>query len=101
MLSYERLRTMATLVTAVAYFARLELGHTVKLNLLVRPIYQASKRIYGIPEFRFYAIAEGIKQVLFGRQKGIGKPPHHTNSPTVALPSGPLKNGESPANPPP
>ncbi len=75
MLSYERLRTMATLVTAVAYFARLELGHTVKLNLLVRPIYQASKRIYGIPEFRFYAIAEGIKQVLFGRQKGIGKPP--------------------------
>ena len=71
LLSYERLRSMATLVMAVAYFACVDLGRVVKLKILLQHIYRAAKRIYGIPEFRFYAIADGVKQVLFARPIGI------------------------------
>ena len=75
LLTYQRLRSMAVLVMAVAYFACVYLGKSIKLKILVQHIEQAAKRIYGIPEFRFYALADGIKQVLFGRHSGIGKPP--------------------------
>ena len=75
LLRYRRLRTMAVLVMAVAYFACVYLGKSIKLRILVQHIQQAAKRIYGIPEFRFYALADGIKQVLFGRYGGMGKPP--------------------------
>lgn len=75
LLRYERLRSMAVLVMAVAYFACVYLGKLAKLKILLQHIYQAAKRIYGIPEFRFYAIADGVKQVLFGSHSGIGRPP--------------------------
>ena len=42
------------------------------LVILVQHVQRAAKRIYGVPEFRFYAIADGIKQLLFGRNTGIG-----------------------------
>ena len=45
-----------------------------KLVILVQQIERAAKRIYGVPEFRFYAIADGIKQLLFGRNTEIGLP---------------------------
>ena len=41
-------------------------------RLLVQHIERAAKRIYGIPEFRFCGIADGIKQLLYGRAAGIG-----------------------------
>ena len=72
LLKYERLRNMAALVMIAAFFACVYLGKRAKLALLVQHIEQAAKRIYGIPEFRFYAIADGIKQLLFGRHSGIG-----------------------------
>lgn len=53
LLTYERLRDMAALVMAVAYFACVYLGKSIKLKILVRHIEQAARRIYGIPEFRF------------------------------------------------
>ena len=74
LLTYDRLRNLVTLVLVAAYFACVYLGKRAKLALLVGHIERAAKRIYGIPEFRFYAIADGIKQLLFGRQTGIGPP---------------------------
>lgn len=75
LLTYQRLRTMAVLVMAVAYFACVYLGRSIKLEILVQHIQRAAKRIYGIAEFRFHAVADGIKQVLFSSRSGIGKPP--------------------------
>jgi len=75
LLRYERLRSMAALVMAVAYFACVSPGKVVKLKILLQHVYRAAKRIYGIPEFRFYAIADGVKQLLFGCHSGIGRPP--------------------------
>ena len=41
-------------------------------SILVQHIERAAKQIYGIPEFRFYAIAAGIKQLLLDPPAGIG-----------------------------
>ena len=56
-----------------------------KLRILVQHIEQAAKRIYGIPEFRFYALADGIKQLLFGRHSGIGELRPDPNGPETLL----------------
>jgi len=74
LLLYERLRTMATLVMAVAYFAAVHLGKQVKLAVFAQHLLCAAQRIYGVPEFRLYALADGIKQVLFSSRRGIGPP---------------------------
>jgi len=87
LLTYERLRNMAALVMVTAYFTCVYLGKTVKLKLLVQHIHQAAKRIYGIPEFRYYALADGIKQILFGRTAQLGPPdPHPSDDQTLLLP---------------
>jgi hypothetical protein len=87
LLTYERLRNMAALVMATAYFACVHLGKSVKLQILVQHIQQAAKRIYGIPEFRFYALADGIKQILFARPAHIGLPVHASaDTDTLLLP---------------
>jgi len=74
LLTYERLRNMAALVMTTAYFTCVYLEKSIKLKILVQHIHRAAKRIYGIPEFRFYALADGIKQILYSRAGAFGKP---------------------------
>jgi hypothetical protein len=74
LLSYERLRTMAVLVMAAAYFTCVHLGSRAKLRILTCHVYRAAQRIFGIADFRFYAIADGIRQALYGRS-GPSRPP--------------------------
>ncbi len=72
-LTYTRLKNMATLVLAASYFAAVWLGTTTKLNILAMHAMNAAKRIFGIPDFRYYALADGIKAIF----KRIGKGPLH------------------------
>lgn len=85
LLSYERLQTMAALVMAVAYFACVYLGREAKLRILVVHVYEASKRIFGLAEFRFYAVADGIQNVLFGRSGGVYAPQPPPPTPNLSL----------------
>ena len=62
-LTYERLRNMAVLVNAVAFFTAVVLGTRIKLEILASHLLKASKRLFGIPDFRLYAIADGIREV--------------------------------------
>ena len=48
-----------------------ELGKKVKLNLLLKKIFEKAKRFFEIPEFKQYAIADGIYKVLFVSRIGI------------------------------
>lgn len=73
-LRYQRLRNMVALVLAAAYFAAVHLGKQARIKIFVQHVTRAAKRIYGVPEFRLYAIADGIKQVLFSSTRGIGPP---------------------------
>ena len=70
-LTYQRLKNMATLLLAASYFSMVWLGAKTKLTILSMHVMEASKRIFGIPDFRYYALADGMKAVF----KRIGKGP--------------------------
>ena len=63
-MKYQRLKNLVVLVTAAAYFAATFLGQKMKLRLLCEKLLIISRRFFGIPPFRFYALADGIKNVL-------------------------------------
>lgn len=70
-LTYQRLKNMAILVLATSYFAAVWLGTRTKLNILAMHAINTAKRIFGIPDFRYYALADGIKAIF----KRVGKGP--------------------------
>lgn len=74
-LTYDRLRNMMGLVLAASYFAAVYLGFRAKMEILVTHVLKASKRIFGIPDFRYYAIADGIRELLHRYDKVIMKSP--------------------------
>ena len=51
---------MMVLVQVVFYSVSVELGKKLKLNILDKKIYEKAKRFFEIPDFRQYAIADGI-----------------------------------------
>ena len=73
-LTYDRLRNMMGLVLAASFFAAVYLGFRAKMDILVAHVLKASKRIFGIPDFRYYAIADGIRELLNRYNKGILRP---------------------------
>ena len=72
-LTYDRLRNMMALVLAAVYFAAVYLGTQPKLEIMATHILKAAKRIFGIPDFRYYALADGIGQILNRIDKGPRK----------------------------
>ena len=65
-LTLARLRNLAALVLAVAYFVMVWIGKSERREVLRTHIVETAKRIYGAPEFFYYALADGI-QKLFTR----------------------------------
>jgi hypothetical protein len=85
-LTYDRLRNMMGLVLAASFFAAVYLGFRVRMKILVAHVLKASKRIFGIPDFRYYAIADGIRELLNRYNRGIVKAVKPTtNSNQLAL----------------
>jgi hypothetical protein len=71
LLTYVRLQNMMALVLAAAYFTMVYLNLRTKLRVLTGHVLQAARRVFGIPDFRFYALADGIKAYLFGQKRGL------------------------------
>lgn len=69
-LTYQRLRNLWTLLWAAVYFAATYLGESLRLAVLARRLLQAAKRIYGVPEFHYYALADGMSAILNRLGKG-------------------------------
>lgn len=71
-----------------AHFAAVHLGRRAKLEIFAQHLLNAARRIYGVPEFRFYALADGIRQVLYSSRRGIGppKPPAQLAAQPLPLP---------------
>jgi hypothetical protein len=70
-LTYQRLQAICALVLATSFFAAVYVGTRAKLEILALYVLKAAKRIFGIPDFRYYALADGIKEVLSKAGKGI------------------------------
>ena len=75
LLRYRHLKNMAAIVLATAYFCMTWIGNSDKRALIAKSITDASLRIHELPDFHFYAIADGIRILLSrcGRWSGFGK----------------------------
>jgi hypothetical protein len=76
-LTYRRLRNMIALVLAACFFAAVHLGEEVKLTILACRVKEISKRLFGIPDFHYYALADGVAHILCrtGHGPRCGPPP--------------------------
>jgi len=63
--SYAGLRNTVSFLLAVFYFLSVYLGRKLKLNILLKKIYEKAKRFFQIPPFKHYALADGIFRILF------------------------------------
>lgn len=63
-LDYDRLKNLVALTLAAAYFTAVWLGEKLRLAVLCRRVAKLSKRFFGIPEFHYYALADGIRTLL-------------------------------------
>jgi hypothetical protein len=70
-LGYTSLQNAISLVSIVSYFAAIVLDIGSKLQLTAAYVLKSAKRVFGIPEFRYYAIADGLKAIF---TKHPGKP---------------------------
>ena len=62
--TYARIRNMASLVLASAYFATAWIGRNIKREVLAEHLAHLGKRLGEVPEFAAYAIADGIKRAF-------------------------------------
>ena len=69
-LTYRRLKNLVTLLLAVAHFTAVRIGSTAKLKILMLHGLRAAKRLFGIPDFLYYALADGMKDILHKAAKG-------------------------------
>ena len=53
---------MVALVNAVAFFTAVVIGTKLKLAILATHLITAAKCLFGVPDFRLYAIADGIRE---------------------------------------
>jgi hypothetical protein len=63
-LKYKRLRNMMGLLLAVFYFLAVKLDTSQKLKILTGHILQQAKRVFGIPDFKYYALGDGISAIF-------------------------------------
>jgi hypothetical protein len=80
-LGYTSLQNAMSLVSIVSYFAAVVLDMGSKLQLTAAYVLKSAKRVFGIPEFRYYAIADGLR-AIFTRHPGK---PHRLFGPKSSL----------------
>lgn len=68
--SYRSLKNLVALVLCAAYFAAIYLGEGLNLRALAHKVTKAAKRIFGAPDFNYYALADGIAAILSRSEKG-------------------------------
>ena len=68
-LRYRRLQNILPLVMAASYFAAVVLDAKAKLKVMTGYVLKAAKRLFGIPDFHYYAIADGLTNI-FQRHPG-------------------------------
>ncbi len=68
-LSYARLKNMMALLLVVFFFIAVKLDTAQKLKIMAGHILKQVKRIFGIPDFKYYALGDGLSAV-FKRSPG-------------------------------
>lgn len=68
-LNYQALRNLMPLLLAVMFFLSCVLDRDQRLRIMANCVEKAAKRLFGIPDFKYYALADGL-QALFARHPG-------------------------------
>ena len=68
-LNYKGLQNLMPLVLAVIYFAACVLDHDSRLRVMAGYVEKAAKRLFGMPDFKYYALADGLRSI-FTRHPG-------------------------------
>ena len=63
-LDYQRLKNLVALAVAASYFSAVWLGESLKLKVLATRVTQVAKRFFGVPDFHYYALSDGIATLL-------------------------------------
>jgi hypothetical protein len=63
-LKYTRLQNMMVLLLAVFYFVSVILDQNQKLTIMTGHILKSAKRVFGIPDFKYYALGDGLSNIF-------------------------------------
>jgi hypothetical protein len=63
-LTYTRLKNMAAILLAAIYFITNVIDSSIKLKILASHLLQSAKRVFGIPDFKYYALSDGLYNVF-------------------------------------
>ncbi len=63
-LKYARLQNMMALLLAVFYFVAVILDQAQKLTVMAGHILKSAKRVFGIPDFKYYALGDGLSNIF-------------------------------------
>lgn len=63
-LNYQGLQNLMPLLLAVMFFAACVLDHDMRLRVMAGYVEHAAKRLFGVPDFKYYALADGTKALL-------------------------------------
>ena len=61
---YGKIKALAAVVLATIYFSMAWIGNSEKHDVIARSVARMSFRIHEVPEFHFYAIADGASDIL-------------------------------------
>ncbi len=79
LLDWQRLKNMMGILLVALYFLSVHLGEGLRLQILAGHIVAASKRFYGVTEFCYYALADGVGALLSRISPKKAKPPPKNN----------------------
>ena len=63
-LTYRSLQSLMPIVLAATYFTAVVLDAGLKLQVMAATLLRTAKRIFGIPDFRLYALSDSLKKLL-------------------------------------
>lgn len=64
LLTYESLQNLMPIMLAATYFAAALLDTRLKLQVMTSVLLRQAKRIFGVPDYRLYAISDGLRGVF-------------------------------------
>jgi hypothetical protein len=83
-LKYPGLQNLLPLLLAVMYFAAVVLDTRERLKIMASYVLKAARRVFGIPDFKYYALADGLRS-LFARHPGHPRRPSRAPDPQILL----------------
>jgi len=84
-LNYQGLQNLMPLVLAAVYFCACILDHDSRLRVMAGYVERAAKRLFGIPDFKYYALADGLCALLTRHPGKPHPPPRPQKQPQLDL----------------